>query len=85
MAGILRALDPEGRRRLIYLSLKEGDGTAVDGRGRRFYFWHDAAIRRLLNGMGLRLLEFQRSLSADGRGAVWLGYGLHCPARGCAP
>lgn len=82
LTRILRALDPDGRRRLVYLSLKEGDGAAVDGLGRRFYFWQDRILRPLLGGCGLRVLDFRRGASADGGGSVWLGYALHCPRPG---
>jgi SAM-dependent methyltransferase len=79
LAGILQALDDDSNRRLVYLSLKEGAGSAVDRRGRRFYFWDDGPLRRLLMDSGLRILDFQRSSAADGRGDVWLGYVLYCP------
>lgn len=82
LACILAALDPASGRRLVYLSLKEGRGTAVDQRGRRFYFWDDASLRGALADCGLRVLDFRRGPSPIGRGDVWLGYELDCPAPG---
>ncbi len=82
LAHILAALDPASGRRLAYLSLKEGDGTAVDHRGRRFYFWQGGPLRDLLIACGLHILDFRRGPSADGRGDAWLGYDLHCPLPG---
>lgn len=79
---ILAALDPASGRRLVYLSLKEGHGTALDHRGRRFYFWDEAALRGLLADCGLHVLDFRRGPSADGRGDAWLGCALHCPLPG---
>jgi SAM-dependent methyltransferase len=76
---ILRALEPASERRLVYLSMKEGQGMADDRFGRRFYFWHDTTLRAVLGDCGLRVLDFRRSFAADGRGEVWLGYELHCP------
>jgi SAM-dependent methyltransferase len=79
---ILAALDPASGRRLVYLSLKEGDGTAVDRRGRRFHFWRDGPLRDLMTACGLHILDFRRSPSADGRGDAWLGYEVYCPLPG---
>jgi SAM-dependent methyltransferase len=79
LANILPALDPDSRRRIVYLSLKEGEGTTVDNRGRRFYYWRDADLRNLMADGKLMVFHFQRGFSADGSGHVWLGYGLHHP------
>jgi SAM-dependent methyltransferase len=79
---ILRALDPGSRRRIVYLSLKEGHGTAADASGRVFFFWQDDALKSIFAACALRCLDFQRSLAADGRGRIWLGYVLsHRQAR----
>jgi len=77
LGNILRALDPESQRRIVYLSLKEGEGAATDNRNRVFYFWQEANLARLLSGGGMEVLDFQRSLSADGRGQPWMGFVLH--------
>lgn len=76
MANILRALDPDSPRRIVYLSLKEGRGADVDDRGRMFYFWQDDALRSVFASRDMRILDWQRSSAADGGGNVWLGYVL---------
>lgn len=76
LQNILCALNPESPRRIVYLSLKEGEGSATDNRGRVFYFWQEADLARLLSGGGMEVLNFQRSLSADGGGQPWLGFVL---------
>jgi len=81
LVNILRALDHDSPRRIVYLSLKEGCGADMDGRGRMFYFWQDNALRPLLGACNMRVLDRQRSLAADGGGSIWLGYVLHCPPR----
>ena len=77
LENILRALDPDSRRRIIYLSLKEGHGKGADASGRMFFFWQDDALRTLFSTGQMHILDFQRRISADGRGNVWLGYVLH--------
>jgi len=77
LENILRALDPDSRRRIVYLSLKEGRGTAADASGRVFFFWEDEALRSLFATRGMDLLDFQRRLATDGSGSMWLGYVLH--------
>jgi SAM-dependent methyltransferase len=77
LGNILRALNPASPRRIVYLSLKEGEEAATDSRGRVFYFWQEADLVRLLAGCGMEVLDFQRSLSADGTGQPWLGFVLH--------
>ena len=76
---ILRALDPDSHRRVVYLSLKEGHGAATDPQGRIFYFWQDDALQDRFASWGMTILNFSRGLAADGGGAVWLGYVLHHP------
>jgi SAM-dependent methyltransferase len=76
LANILLALDADSRREIAYLSLKEGRGTASDASGRVFFYWQDDILRSLLAACGMRILDFQRSLPADGSGHNWLGYVL---------
>jgi len=77
LGNILGALHPASPRRIVYLSLKEGEGVAKDARDRMFYFWQEAELVRVLSGGGLNVMEFKRSLSADGSGQPWLGFVLH--------
>jgi len=77
LGNILRALNPESKRRMAYLSMKEGEGSATDNWGRMFYFWQESDLARLLSECGLEALDFKRSLSADGTGQPWLGVVLH--------
>lgn len=77
LGNILRAVNPASPRRIVYLSLKEGQGSATDNRGRLFYFWQESDLVDLLPGLGMESLDFKRSLSADGTGQPWLGFVLH--------
>lgn len=77
LANILGALNLASCRRVVYLSLKEGEGAATDNRGRVFYFWQQSELACLLSKSGLRVLESKRSASADGSGQIWLGFLLH--------
>lgn len=79
LGNILRALNPVSPGRIVYLSLKEGEGSATDNRGRMFYFWQETDLARLLSVCGLEVLDFERSLSADGTGQPWMGFVLHHP------
>jgi SAM-dependent methyltransferase len=82
LGNILLALKPASPRRIVYLSLKEGEGSAADNRGRLFYFWQETDLADLLSGLGMEPLGFKRSLSADGTGQPWLGFVLHhCGSR----
>ena len=76
LGNILRALNPASTRRIVYLSLKEGEGSATDNRGRTFYFWQETDLGNLLSDFGMESLDFKRSLSADGTGQPWLGFVL---------
>jgi SAM-dependent methyltransferase len=77
LGNILRALNPASPRRIVYLSVKEGQGSATDNRGRLFYFWQETDLADLLSGLGMESLDFKRGLSADGTGQPWLGFVLH--------
>ncbi len=75
LADILKALHGDRHiRKIVYLSLKAGSGTYNDPDGRVFYLWKEGDLRRLLKKMGLNILEFSESPSADGKGKTWLGY-----------
>jgi SAM-dependent methyltransferase len=65
-----------GAAGLLYISLKEGRGQAVDTRGRVFYLWRDADLRKVFAAAGLEVVEALRSPSADGEGKIWLAYVL---------
>jgi hypothetical protein len=77
LTTVLRALAPDSRRRIVYLSLKEGRGAATDAKGRVFFFWQDEELRPLFPGCNIRIVDFQRRCAADGSGSIWLGYVLH--------
>lgn len=77
LKNILHALDSGSRRRIVYISMKEGRGNATDNRARIFYFWQKADLVHLLSACGMEVLKFQRGLSADGNGHIWLGFVLH--------
>jgi SAM-dependent methyltransferase len=73
LGRVLLAVLDEG---CVYVSLKEGNGSRKDSRGRVFTYWQDAELRRLFTRCGLEVIHFLRSLSADGQGKSWLGYVL---------
>ena len=81
LGNILRALNPASPRRIVYLSLKEGEGSATDNRGRTFYFWQETDLVDLLSSLGMEPLDFKRSLSADGTGQPWLGFVMRHPGK----
>lgn len=66
-----QALARDGR---LYVSVKEGKGTARDADNRTFYYWQDSDFRRVAEGAGLALLSMTRSASARGTADIWLGY-----------
>jgi len=78
LGNICRALRGDSQRRIVYLSLKEGDGRRMDRRGRLFYDWRTADLDPLLRDGGMAILDFRRGAAADGSGPPWLGYVLHC-------
>jgi len=61
---------------IIYISLKEGKGVLDDPDGQTFYCWQDSVLRVLFDQQGFVILDFLRSMSADGKGKSWLGYVL---------
>ena len=84
LENILPSLDPGSRRRIVYLSLKEGHGSATDPKERLFFFWQEDALRSLFLACGMRVVNFQRRLAADGSGSQWLGYVLYHQGHGRA-
>lgn len=87
MRNILRALkreaispaagtDAETREGWLFVSLKEGVGRITDERGRVFSLWQDHELKAIFEQLSLTVRHFQRSLSADGLGKMWLGYVL---------
>lgn len=79
LGQILEALKPTDTSSqppgaIVYLSLKEGGGSEIDQRGRKFYFWRDNTLRAIFKRMRLEVISCQRSVSADGQGKIWLGY-----------
>ena len=77
LANIVRAFCIDSPRpRTLYVSLKQGTGSATDSRGRTFFFWQDQALRPVFTGLGFAVTDFLRSPSADGEGKMWLGYVL---------
>ena len=68
---ISKALKKNG---LLYISLKQGDGTVKDSEGRVFYLWQDEALRNIFNDLGFELIAFSKNTSAIKTGETWLGY-----------
>jgi len=68
---IANAFIPGGR---LYVSVKEGNGSATDNDNRRFYYWQDSDFRRIAEKAGLKVLFMSRSASARGNADIWLGY-----------
>ncbi|BCS98359.1 SAM-dependent methyltransferase [Desulfoluna limicola] len=71
LSRVTGALTAGGR---LYVSVKEGHGSATDNDNRRFYYWEDQAFRTVAKTAGLHLLSMTRSASARGNSDVWLGY-----------
>lgn len=71
LSRITNALTPGG---CIYISVKEGNGSATDHDNRAFYYWQDDAFQSVAKNAGLTLLSMSRSPSHRGNTDVWLGY-----------
>lgn len=71
ITNISRALAGNG---LFYISLKEGDSTAIDDTGRLFYLWRDRELAPLFHQLDFQVIHFSRTLSALNAKDRWLGY-----------
>ena len=71
--NISRALVQNG---FFYISLKKGKGTKTDETGRTFYLWRDGDLRKIFDGLGFEVLNFQSSESVMNSKDVWIGYVL---------
>ena len=74
IANVSRALAENG---LLYISLKEGSGTATDSTGRVFFLWRNKELQYLFDQLGFQVLHFSRTRSALHTREIWLGYILH--------
>lgn len=59
---------------VFYFSLKEGDGEALDEKGRFFAYYREEEMRRILAGGRFAIKLVTRERSLDGRDVVWLGF-----------
>lgn len=73
---IAKALTALKKNGCLYISVKEGDGTKQDGRGRIFYLWRDEGLRTLFDELMLEVIHFSGSESVLKSGEFWLGYVL---------
>jgi len=67
LARIARALRPEG---VLYLGMKEGEGTRRDRLGRRYIFVTEAEVTGMLAGARLAAAEIGRDSAAGMAGTV---------------
>lgn len=70
-SNCLGALHGKG---LVLITMKEGEGIREDQRGRLFYLWQDAALRKIFASMGFKVVDYRRQVSQVRDGDVWLGY-----------
>ncbi len=75
LKNILQAL-PARTEAIVYLSIKEGQGSFTDQQNRTFYLWQDKDIRGVFQKTGLEVIHFLRTPSVLGTGEAWLGYVL---------
>jgi SAM-dependent methyltransferase len=66
-------------RNMLYLSLKQGQGTRTDASGRVFFLWSDQTLRDCFARRGWEIRAFCRTPSATGSDDIWLGYVLALP------
>ncbi len=68
-----RALVPGG---LIFITMKEGDGSSLSDDGRVFTLWSRKDLEQIFADQHLQILEFSRQTSKIRLDDVWLGYVL---------
>jgi len=71
--NVTAGLRPGGK---LLISLKQGNGTVTDKRGRRFYFWQTYALEDMFPRLGFSVLEFNQQVSKVNHNDVWLAYVL---------
>lgn len=71
--NITNSLDKKGK---VLITLKEGEGTFIDGYGRIFYLWQDKELRGIFTENGFKILDFKRQVSKVQTNDIWLGYVL---------
>lgn len=64
---------------LIYLTLKEGEGTYGDKDGRFFSLWQTEELQEIFEDYGFRVLSFSRDISALNQESIWLAFLLENP------
>ncbi len=69
--GIMSGLGEGGK---VLVSLKEGEGSSIDGDGRAFYFWKDEDLRDIFSRHAFRVLECHRGVSKVNSNDTWLSY-----------
>lgn len=70
---VMSGLDEGGK---VLVSLKEGQGSSIDGDGRIFYLWQNEALRDIFSRHGFTVLEYHRAVSKVNSGDTWLSYVL---------
>ena len=68
-----RALVPGG---LIFITMKEGDGSSKSDDGRVFTLWSRKDLEQVFANQHLKILDFSRQTSKIRSNDVWLGYVL---------
>ncbi len=58
----------------VLVSLKEGEGSSIDGDGRAFYFWQDEDLRDIFSKHAFKVLDFHRGVSKVNSSDMWLSY-----------
>jgi SAM-dependent methyltransferase len=72
--NIIRCLPATDR--YAYISLKSGQGTRTDSRGRVFYLWQDEDLRKIFADHGFRVVSHSYSESLVNSKDDWLGFTL---------
>jgi SAM-dependent methyltransferase len=78
LKNIVRALKPDGK---LLVSLKQGQGSSLDGDGREFYYWQAPELDAIFAKHGLSVLKVHTNISKVNQKDTWLSYVLRNPLR----
>ena len=71
LQNIVQALERHG---ILYVSLKQGEGTKIDDLGRSFYYWKDEELRETFDSLDFNVVDFYQNESIANSDDMWLGY-----------
>jgi len=60
----------------MLITLKQGQGKALDEHGRVFYYWQESDLEAIFTELGFFVLNFSKQVSKVNARDVWLGFVL---------